>query len=201
MRDPINMMEVAALSPDYMGFIFYSKSPRDVGPSFTIPADFPHTIKRVGVFVNDGLDAILQQTKKHSLDYIQLHGVDDSVRFCQEVHDHDVKIIKVFSVDDDFNFEKTEPYKEIADYFLFDTKGKLQGGNGTVFNWRILERYDQKIPFFLSGGLNPGNISDLAALEGMNIHALDINSGVETSPGLKDGAKIKSMQNVLVNRK
>jgi len=196
MRDPENIMDVAALKPDYMGFIFHSKSPRNVGYSFTLPDKFPSGIKRVGVFVNNGLDAILQQTECHALDYIQLHG-DDSVRFCEEVRDHDLKIIKAFAVDDAFDFESTKPYKGIVDYFLFDTKGELRGGNGAAFNWRALERYDQEVPFFLSGGLNPENLTDLATLKGMNIHALDINSGVEISPGLKNVEKIRAVQKII----
>jgi phosphoribosylanthranilate isomerase len=199
MLQPENIMSVAALKPDYMGFIFFNKSPRNVGDSLFLPSNFPTTIKRVGVFVNDGLEIILQQTQRHSLDYIQLHGVDDSVRFCEELYDHGLKVIKAFSIDDHFDFESTTPYQRFADYFLFDTKGKLQGGNGIKFNWRALEKYNQHVPFFLSGGLNQENIKTLDSLKGMNIHALDINSGVEVYPGFKDIDRIRAIQEILTS--
>jgi phosphoribosylanthranilate isomerase len=97
-------------------------------------------------------------------------------------------------VDDDFDFHLTIPYKKFVNYFLFDTKGKYYGGNAQVFNWNILEAYDQEIPFFLSGGLNPDNIKDVAPLKDMNLHAVDVNSGVEKAPAKKDVDKIKDLQ-------
>lgn len=197
MRDPANILAVGAVKPDYMGFIFYPNSPRDVSYSFRLPENFPAGIKKVGVFVNDGVDTIAAQVKKLSLDYVQLHSTDDSLRFCEEVYFSGIRVIKAFSVDDNFDFELTKPFKKIANYFLFDTKGKRPGGNGKTFDWRILERYDQEVPFFLSGGLNPENLSDLTMLKGMNIHALDINSGVEISPAMKDVQKIKQVQEIL----
>ena len=201
MRDPENILAVAALKPDYMGFIFYPDSPRDVSYTFAVPSNFPSSIKKVGVFVQDGVDTIMRQSEKLALDYIQLHGANDSVQFCQELASLNVKIIKVFSVDDAFDFEVTKPYKDVVDFFLFDTKGKLRGGNGTTFDWRVLERYDQEVPFLLSGGLNPENVTNLSLLKGMNIHALDINSGVERWPGNKDIEKIKSIQTIISNLK
>lgn len=201
MRDHGNILEVAALKPDYMGFIFYPESPRDVSYSFVLPTEFPSTIKKVGVFVRDGVEVIVRQVQKLSLDYVQLHGPDDSVRFCEELAALNMRVIKVFSVDENFDFEATKPYKDVVDFFLFDTKGKLRGGNGATFDWQILEQYDQEVPFFLSGGLNPDNVANLAALKGMNIHALDINSGVERWRGNKDIEKIKSIQTTISNLK
>jgi phosphoribosylanthranilate isomerase len=90
-----------------------------------------------------------------------------------------------------------EPYKDVSDYFLFDTKGKLYGGNARAFNWDKLQEYDQSIPFFLSGGLNPENVKQIHVLDNMNIHAIDLNSGVEDSPGIKNIEKIKSVMSCL----
>jgi len=109
-------------------------------------------------------------------------------------------IIKVFSVGDDFDFSITKPYKNVVDYFLFDTKGKHYGGNASTFNWDLLKQYDQEIPFFLSGGLTPENIEQVSKLEGMNVHALDVNSGVELSPGVKDVLKIKQLNEILYSK-
>ena len=126
------------------------------------------------------------------LDFVQLHG-NESPAQCDELKATGLGVIKVFSIDDDFNFELTKPYRKVVDYFLFDTKGKYYGGNAKTFNWKILERYDQEIPFFLSGGLSPENVNALGDIVKMNLHALDLNSGVEISPGLKDIEKIRTI--------
>lgn len=193
MKDRENILEVAALGMDYMGFIFYAKSPRYVGAQFELPAGFPVEIKKVGVFVNEVVGRMLDLGKKVKLDYFQLHG-HEPVEVCKRLREEGYGIIKVFSVDDDFDFSITEPYTAVADYFLFDTKGKYYGGNAQVFNWELLRKYGQQVPFFLSGGLNADNLAGLNVLGGMNIHALDVNSGVELSPGVKDLKKIKELK-------
>jgi phosphoribosylanthranilate isomerase len=102
-------------------------------------------------------------------------------------------IIKAFSLDDNFEFNELMPFKKRVDFFLFDTKGKLYGGNAKVFNWNVLKKYDQEVPFFLSGGLAPSNIDQLGDVANMNIHALDLNSGVEQEPGLKNADKVRAV--------
>ena len=195
MRDHGNIMAVASYDPQYLGFIMYTKSPRFVGNEFTIPLTLPSTIKRVGVFVNEFVDVIVEKTKTLHFDFVQLHG-DESVDVCAELKDAGINVIKVFSMEDNFDFSTTKPYKNVATYFLFDTKGKLYGGNAKVFNWSILNRYDQEIPFFLSGGLSPDMAHNLGGVLKMNLHALDFNSGVEISPGLKD---LKKVQQAILN--
>lgn len=190
MKYPENIQEVGDLHPDYMGFIFYKKSPRYVGDSFVL-ADNPVTAP-VGVFVNENKAEILNRLKSINSTIAQLHGNERPAE-CDELKSRGVTVIKAFSVDDEFHFEKTQPYADVSDYFLFDTKGKLFGGNAKTFNWRKLEQYDQKIPFFLSGGLNSENIKGLHTLDGMNIHAVDLNSGVEDAPGIKNIDKIKQV--------
>jgi phosphoribosylanthranilate isomerase len=192
MRDGENIMAVALLRPQYMGFIFYPKSPRFVGESFDIPANLPASIKRVGVFVSEANGVIMGKSKSLKLDLVQLHG-NESPAQCDELKATGLGVIKVFSIDDDFNFESTKPFREVTDYFLFDTKGKYYGGNAKTFNWKILDKYDQEVPFFLSGGLSPDNVNTLGDLQKMNLHALDLNSGVEISPGLKDIEKIRTI--------
>ena len=193
MRDTKNILEVAALGIDYMGFIFYEKSPRYVGEGFEVPVGFPEGIKKVGVFVNESVEQMLEIGRRLKLDYFQLHG-DESATVCLQVKEAGFGVIKVFSIGDAFDFGVTEQYAAIVDFFLFDTKGKYYGGNAQVFDWGQLNKYDQQVPFFLSGGLNPGNILGLSALKGMNIHALDVNSGVEVEPGLKDVKKVKTLK-------
>jgi phosphoribosylanthranilate isomerase len=196
MREATNIMEVAMLTPNYMGFIFYEKSKRFVGNNFSLPTEFPEAIKRVGVFVNEKVQRIQELALKNKLDYVQLHG-NESLDICRRLKKKKVGVIKVFSVDESFDFETTKPYHEFSDFFLFDTKTEGYGGSGKTFSWNLLTRYDQQTPFFLSGGLSTENIGTMNELQGMNVHAIDVNSGVEVKPGLKSVVKIKSVMNIL----
>jgi phosphoribosylanthranilate isomerase len=179
-----NILEVGALLPDYMGFIFYEKSARYF--TGTIP-ELIKTIKKTGVFVNESVENITDKIKEHNLQAIQLHG-DESVEYCEELKNRinrKVEIIKVFSVGDDFDFEVLKPFENVSDYFLFDTKGKLPGGNGTSFDWKILKNYKSDKPFFLSGGIG---IEEIAAIKNLKlpVYAIDVNSKFEIEPGLKN---------------
>ena len=191
MRDVENIQGVTALSPQYMGFIFYPKSPRFVGDDFVMPSIAP-SIKKVGVFVNETTEVILNIASRYDLTLVQLHG-HETPEQCRDLKAKGLSVIKVFSVGEDFDWNTIKPYKSVADFFLFDTKGKYFGGNAQAFDWSLLQQYDQEIPFFLSGGLSPENIGDVAQLEGMNLYALDVNSGVEDSPGVKNTSKIGSV--------
>lgn len=189
MRDAANIEAVKELNPDYMGFIFYDKSPRYVGPDFKVP----RMKNAVGVFVNESTDKILDTGVK----IVQLHG-NESPERCAGLKSKGITVIKAFSIDDDFDFEKTKSYADVTDYFLFDTKGKYYGGNAYPFDWNKLNDFDQSKPFFLSGGLNAGNLSNLDLLKGMNLYALDLNSGVEDAPGLKNVDKIKNVMSCIM---
>mgnify|MGYP003577413460 FL=1 len=192
MRDPENIVQIGSLRPQYMGFIFYPETPRFVGDNFKIPSNLPSSIKRVGVFVNESSAVILAKSEALTLDLVQLHG-NESPTQCAELKARGLSVIKVFSIDDDFNFELTKVYKDVVDYFLFDTKGKYHGGNAKTFNWKVFDKYDQEIPFFLSGGLTSENVNTLGDILAMNLHALDLNSGVEISPGVKDFERVKTI--------
>lgn len=184
MKQSQNINQVDALGIDYMGFIFYSKSKRDA--SEVHPDTLTHiSAKKVGVFVNESLEFILKKTVLYRLDAIQLHG-DESPLLCKELLDLGLEVFKVFSVGDNFDFDVLEPYKKHVSYFLFDTKGKERGGNGYAFDWELLKNYDNEVPLILSGGLNPTNINEAFNLTGLNIYALDLNSGFEIEPGLKN---------------
>jgi phosphoribosylanthranilate isomerase len=196
LREPENIQAVAALSPDYMGFIFYKKSPRVLPADFSMPKNLPNQIKKVGVFVEEPQRQVLDTVQRFQLHFVQLHG-NETVAYCEMIRATGVKVIKVFSVDDDFDFGAVTPYKSVVDYFMFDTKGKNYGGNGYPFNWKKLSEYDQQIPFFLSGGLSPENVSDAQLMWNMNLHALDVNSGVEESPGLKRIDLIRKLKSTI----
>lgn len=196
MRDSDNIMEVLQLQPDYMGFIFYDKTPRYVGEDFALPAKFPAATKKVGVFVNESNKVILDKVEAFRLDLVQLHGHEGAEQ-CAELKNHGVSIIKVFSVDDRMDFKVTEPYTSVVDYFLFDTKGKFFGGNARAFDWNVLSRYDQQIPFFLSGGITPQNVAAIKDMTSFNIMAIDVNSGAEVRPAVKDVAKIRAIKSII----
>jgi phosphoribosylanthranilate isomerase len=191
MRETKNIIDVASLRPQYLGFIFYPQSPRFVGKHFRMPYVDP-SIKKVGVFVNATTESIVETVHQYSLDLIQLHG-HESAEQCNELKAYNVLIIKAFSVADKLEVSHINRYHEAADFFLFDTKGKYFGGNAQRFDWSILQAYDQRTPFFLSGGLKPENVEEANALKEMNIVALDVNSGVEIRPALKDVEKVKQV--------
>ena len=191
-----NITEVASLNPDYMGFIFYEPSPRYVGVGFKMPTDLPKSVKKVGVFVNEEVEVIKRIATDLKLDFVQLHG-SEPVADCQTLKRFGVGVIKVFSIDTTFDFDTTMLYEGAADFFLFDTKGKFYGGNAIPFDWNLLAYYHQRVPFFLGGGLSLENIFAVNNLSTMNLHAIDVNSGVEDSPGLKNIVKTKFMLEIL----
>ncbi|MBX2963450.1 MAG: phosphoribosylanthranilate isomerase [Cyclobacteriaceae bacterium] len=200
MRDAENIQQVAKLKPDYMGFIFYEKSPRFVGENFLLPEDLSPEIKRVGVFVDQPEDYILAKAWKYGLSCIQLHG-SESPDLCQALQKKNLMVIKVFSMDDSFNFMMLTPYRNVVDYFLFDTKGVYFGGNGVTFDWNMLTNYQFDFPFFLSGGLSPENILQVQELKLEKLYGVDVNSGLESSPGFKNLEKVRLLISKLDNLK
>lgn len=192
MKDKHNILEVAGCQPDYMGFIFYKDSPRFVGAHFQIPGELDPAIKRVGVFVNESSDRILELRGQHRLDYIQLHG-DETPDQCRSLKDKGLGLIKALGVDNEFDFEYIKPFEPYVDYFLLDYKGVLRGGNGVPFDWRVLRQFKSNVPFFLSGGINVDNIEGIHELTHPNLHAIDVNSGVEDSYGIKNKHKLEEL--------
>jgi phosphoribosylanthranilate isomerase len=195
MKIPENMLEVGALLPDYMGFIFWGKSARYFEGE--IP-NLPKSIKKVGVFVNATLEYILEKIESHDLQAVQLHG-HESVEFCESLKKNipnQIDIIKVFSILDTFDFAQLNSYENVCDFFLFDTKGKLPGGNGTTFDWKILKQYPSTKPFFLSGGIGIEEMEAVSEILKTNlpIYAIDVNSKFELEPGLKDIEKLKDLK-------
>ena len=187
MKYPDNILEVGALLPDYMGFIFWEKSARYFDG---IIPKLPRSIKKVGVFVNAPLEEILEKIKTHDLQAVQLHG-HESVEFCELLKNKVpklIEIIKVFSILDTFDFAEIQPFESVCDFFLFDTKGKLPGGNGTTFDWKVLENYPSTKPFFLSGGIGMEEMEAVNEILKTNlpIYAIDVNSKFEIEPGLKN---------------
>ncbi len=194
LRDADNLNEIAALGPDFIGFIFYDQSPRFVGEELDaeVVRALPRSIRKVGVFVNASPDSILRSVKKYDFQYVQLHG-NETPDYCRSLRNRGISLIKAFRVDDQFNFSMLNNYKAQCDFFLFDAKGDQPGGNGVQFNWSILSRYDNEKPFFISGGIGLDNLDQLTQLKGMKLYGVDVNSQVETAPGVKDVAKVKAL--------
>ena len=190
-----NIASLAKLEPQYMGFIFYKKSPRYAAAELDLATleTLPSGIKKVGVFVNATTEEIAGLCKKFGMEVVQLHGHETPDQ-CLECKKLGYTVIKAFSMDENFNFKVLAPYTEVCDFFLFDTKSPDYGGTGRTFNWEILKRYNNVLPFFLSGGIDGANIQGIRELESMNIHAVDVNSKFEINPGLKDIEKIKSFK-------
>ncbi|WP_108247140.1 phosphoribosylanthranilate isomerase [Muricauda brasiliensis] len=212
-----NPSEVAELQPDYLGFIFWEPSARYFSGDMPKLPDF---IKKTGVFVDASLEEVLEKTQQYQLNAVQLHG-KESAAYCKELKEGflsfrapsrnlkeskenmvstaldltNPKIIKVFSIKDDFDFGVLEPYEEVCDYFLFDTKGKLPGGNGYTFEWSVLEKYPSNKPYFLSGGIGLESMLELKEFlnspASKNCYAVDVNSKFETAPGLKNIEDLK----------
>ncbi|MFC2110434.1 phosphoribosylanthranilate isomerase [Bacteroidota bacterium] len=184
-----NIEAVAALQPDYLGFIFFEKSARNfVG---TLPVIPPEIIK-TGVFVDASLEFIQQKINELGLKAVQLHG-NETPEFCSSVKKLDVEVFKVFSIKENFEFSALNPFENRVDYFLFDTKGALPGGNGYTFDWEVLKQYKSKTPFILSGGIGLDEIEKVKEILKTNlpIYALDINSKFEIEPALKDVVQLK----------
>ncbi|WP_299679982.1 phosphoribosylanthranilate isomerase [uncultured Tenacibaculum sp.] len=199
-----NIRQVAELKPDYLGFIFYEKSKRNF--EGIIP-EIPKGIKKTGVFVNEYLEILVSLSEEYKLEAIQLHG-DESVEYIKELKGHlessreekrlpKVEIIKVFGIKDEFDFSILEPYEAVVDYFLFDTKGKERGGNGVTFDWKVLEDYNSKKPFFLSGGIGLNEVAKVKEIikTDLPVYALDVNSKFEKEPGLKSVKDLKKFIN------
>jgi len=193
LKDHENILEVLAYKPDYIGFIFYDKSPRYAGKELS--ADFTQSIssaKKVGVFVNESEINILDKVSCFGLDYVQLHG-NETPEFCKQIQKN-VPVIKAFGIGDNFDFSSLDAYKDVCTYFLFDSSSKEYGGSGKAFNWNKLKEYTLQKPFFLSGGIDLQNIDDIQNLAIPQLMAVDVNSCFETLPGIKDISKIKELK-------
>ena len=192
MRELENISALSELDPNYIGFIFWSESSRFVDKK-TPPLD--KKIIKTGVFVDATFDYILTKIKDHQLDAVQLHG-QESCSYCKVIKDYGLKVIKSFSIKNTFDFNTLEDYENSCDYYLFDTKGKLPGGNGFSFDWKILNEYPSQKPFFLSGGIGVDNLNEIKKLvkTKLPIHAIDVNSKFETAPGNKNIELLKKFK-------
>lgn len=197
MTRPEQVTALADMGVDYIGFIFYPASPRYVGDKMRPEQIRALTgpFKKVGVFVNADRDKILETVEACGLDMVQLHG-DEAPLLCEKIAEN-IPVIKAFRLlNNDDVLYKILPYREIVDYFLFDTNTQSFGGSGRRFDWNILANLTLEKPFFLSGGISEAHLPDLKVFRELSVAksliSLDINSRFETEPGVKDLEKIQA---------
>ena len=196
MKEAENIRSLVAVEPDFIGFIFYAKSPRYVnGLDEEEIGEIPDTIKKVGVFVNESQETIKEIYFRYGLDYVQLHG-DEDMNFAKELSDEGIKIIKVFRVIDTIPDEALA-FEGVADYFLFDTAAASYGGTGRHFDWNILTNYSLETPFLLSGGVQLSDLDKIKAMEIEKLVGIDVNSKFEIEPGLKNIELVKKLKEEL----
>ncbi len=194
MRDIDNIRELSVLPIDYLGFIFYAKSPRFTENLPLLP-DLPANIQKIGVFVNATEDYILDKIAE-GLDGVQLHG-NESPSQCAALQQQCVKVIKAFGIEVGFDWKTLVAYLPVVDYFLFDTKSNNHGGTGQRFDWQTLASYPFEKPYFLSGGLSMENIQEASAISDQRLIGLDLNSCFEIAPALKDISKITNALKII----
>lgn len=209
MRDGQNISDVVAAGADWIGMIFYPKSPRYVTMTPSLAGIIPDraadgaTIGKgkarlVGVFVDDMAQNIITRVVNYNLDMVQLHGHETPtlIRNLRATLDPDIhkgiKFVKAISVNTADDFAQCALYEGVVDYFLFDTQCDSVGGSGRHFDWTTLNAYTGGTPFLLSGGIAPEDAAEIKAISHPQMMGVDINSRFETEPGIKDAAKVKA---------
>jgi phosphoribosylanthranilate isomerase len=189
--------------PNYMGFIFYAASPRYVGDTFTLQTirSVPETVRTVCVVVDATADRITTLAQHYGFHAVQLHG-NESPEFCRQLRTvlpRGVEVWKALSIATADDMARAADYAHAADRLLFDTKGASHGGNGTRFDWSLLEQYNSETPFFLSGGISADDVDEIVLLARRHkrLCGVDVNSRFETSPGVKDVAAVQEFVRTL----
>lgn len=195
MRNAENIRAVEALGIDFMGFIFWPHSKRYIASR---PDYLPVSCKRVGVFVNENLEQVRKTADEYAIDILQLHG-NESPEYLRMLKTKTgiPRIIKAFNIATPADLAPTADYEGLADFFLFDTKGRSVGGNGEAFDWDILSNYHGTTPFLLSGGIGPDDANQIRAFRHEKFIGIDLNSRFETAPGLKNIDSLRGFINDL----
>lgn len=192
MREADNIRDVEALGIDWMGFICWPKSSRNVDCR---PSYLPSKCQRVGVFVDADMDFIQNRIEMLGLTRLQLHGKETPEECQQIATSTGLPITKAISVNSEKDIERASLYEGIADYLLFDTKCKCVGGSGEQFDWDILQHYTGTTPFLLAGGIGSDDAERVRSFHHPRFAGIDLNSRFEISPALKDINKLKTFIN------
>ena len=187
-----NILAVKDITPDLMGFIFHKDSPRHamLRELRDTIHEIPEQTRKVGVFVNEPILNLKKLVILCDMHLVQLHGGED-LEYCKELtQKSDFGVIKVFNVDDDFDFSVTKEFEQVAHFFLFDTKSNKPGGSVKKFNWDKLKEYDGELSFFLAGGIGPDDAEEIKSLKHDKLIGIDVNAAFETEPGVKNVEKL-----------
>jgi len=201
MTQPEQVEQLSGMGVSFAGFIFYPKSPRYVFKHMTTTQiRKENSINKVGVFVNSPIEEVLHMVDECRLHMVQLHG-DENPKYCEKIADY-VSVVKAFRLSENDSVEwMIRPFMEVCDMFMFDTMGAGYGGTGKKFDWAVLKDQEIGKPFFLSGGIEPGDEGKLQEFSqepvGKALFAIDINSKFEFSPGVKDLEKIRDFSRKL----
>lgn len=200
MTNVSNVVEVCSVLPDYLGYIFYSKSVRYVGhhPDPDLFRLVPASVKKTAVFVNEKYERILEIMKRYDIDHVQLHGIE-SPEMCKHLRSSGKIVIKAIPGDHIENKKLVSEYAAVSDFLLFDTPVISYGGSGRKFDWSILSELESSVLFFLSGGITHEDAETLFGMNYKNQYAVDINSRFETEPGIKNPELVKSFINRIRN--
>lgn len=202
MRDADNIRAVAKTGVNWMGMIFWPRSSRHVADLSAANA-IPCGIERVGVFVDQSCEDIIDIAEKCRLDVIQLHGKEsrESILALRGRLRKGVRLMKAISVGATDDIGKASEYEDIVDYLLFDTKCTTVGGSGKQFDWSVLDEYNGSTPFLLSGGIGPDDAEAVSLFRHPLMMGIDLNSRFETAPAYKDVEKLSSFINEIIKQK
>ena len=188
------LQQLDGLEVDFAGLIFFKRSPRYVADKLSKEElnDSDLDIKKVGVFVNEEFDEIMETVEEYGLDVVQLHG-DESPYLCEQIS-NEIETIKAFRIDDQVDRSidyMLKEYDDVCDYYLFDKAGKNgAGGTGSKFDWKKIADSKIEKPFFLSGGISPDDAMLVKKFKHPDYYGVDINSRFEKEPGVKDMALV-----------
>lgn len=194
LTQPESLRAAVGAGAAYVGFVFFAKSPRNIGiaDAARFAAEVPPGVMKVGLVVDPSdadLDAILARVP---LDMIQLHGHEPPARVTELRARSGLPVMKAVGIADAADLPQLDAYARVADQLLIDAKppknGDLPGGNGLSFDWRLIAGRRWPVPWMLAGGLTPDNVIEAVRMTGAP--AVDVSSGVERAPGVKDESRV-----------
>lgn len=200
--DSENLRAALDAGANYIGFVFYKDSPRNIDPqvAWKLSREIPDDVTAVGLFVNPTdkeLNAALSTVK---LGLIQLHGDESTMRIVEIKASYGLPVMKAIRINNESDLEEVKKFEKSADWLLFDAKINGQhGGTGKSFDWNLLKDRKFLKPWMLSGGLNAGNVAEVLNI--LHPDAVDVSSGVEKERGVKDPAKIREFIGTVKNGK
>lgn len=196
MRDPENIRAVAALQPDFLGFIFYPKSLRLLESAKGFPFDLPASICTTGVFVDEKPERILELVQLFQLKAVQLHG-QESPEMCDRLRHSGLTVLKALPVAGEDDLLRARDFDGSVDYLVLDTKTIHHGGSGQKFDWQLIDKYKSTLPFLLGGGISSEDVTAIQLIHHPRLAGVDINSRFEDSPGNKNINLVREFINQL----